>query len=1024
MLPLLKISDMKMITFPVRIGLFLSLFMFILTNTTFSQNFFGKSFQHIHDERCAATHFEKLQEEKLGVYGSKEYFESWMQAKVKERKLRPSAEARTSEDVILIPVVVHVIHNGTPVGEGSNIPFSQIESQIRTLNEDFRRQNPDASQTPQEFLGVAADSRIEFVLAKQDPRGLPTDGVHRVQGPNNTYSPNDAGLIGQLALWPPEDYLNIWVVPLVNPFIGYATFPVSDLPGLSFPASSRETDGVTVDFRYFGQGGSAVSGSRGRTLTHEVGHFLGLRHIWGDGDCNADDFVSDTPNQDGPNTICRTSPRVTCNTRDMVENYMDYTTDVCMNIFTQGQVERMEVVLANSPRRASLVNGRATVEPVLQDNDLGIERLINPQDFVCELTLEPEIIIFNAGSNRIISATIEIRNNGNLLQSLNLPLNLETGDADTVRFNTITLSENSNSFEVNIMEVNGSIDPNPTNNSVVSSPFLQPELQLPYIFRMEDFGNSWVVDNPDNDLTWEIFPLTLGGNVQEVIRIQNYEYDAGGELDFLISPQINLSAFPNSQLTFKMAHAPYNAQGFGDNLIIAISVDCGNTFEIIDAPYNKDRVFLQTSEPKLNEFFPRNENEFRREIVNLAPFAEFGSVRIAFINRNGFGNNIYLKEIEVLSEEFYRYDLQLTELINPTPISNGNHEAESIMVKNTGNLAVSGFVFRRTTNGSPRQSFLARGTNVDPGDSTLINLPLSTRDGVNRLVYLLEFPNFDQNQRDPINLDRHVVIDRENIRVPWRQNFNNMVNLTPWTTINPENNFRAWTLSPLQVGSSSSNVARIDPGSGPNSYWLGSPLFDLRSSQQAALFFDRAAGPVSASTRLLVLASDDGGVTYEEVFSKAGSELTTVNSSDPNPNDPSDFLREFIDLTEFAGTNKSMVRVAVVLEGGDENNSIIYLNNLELFLSANPEPVDPGLGNTIIYPNPASDVFNIVFNLPRFETVNIQITSATGALVHDVDYPNTLNQTYTFSSQNFSKGLFIVKITSQSVTETRKLIIR
>ncbi|WP_291781359.1 zinc metalloprotease, partial [Cecembia sp.] len=326
---------MKMITFPVRIGLFLSLFMFILTNTTFSQNFFGKSFQHIHDERCAATHFEKLQEEKLGVYGSKEYFESWMQAKVKERKLRPSAEARTSEDVILIPVVVHVIHNGTPVGEGSNIPFSQIESQIRTLNEDFRRQNPDASQTPQEFLGVAADSRIEFVLAKQDPRGLPTDGVHRVQGPNNTYSPNDAGLIGQLALWPPEDYLNIWVVPLVNPFIGYATFPVSDLPGLSFPASSRETDGVTVDFRYFGQGGSAVSGSRGRTLTHEVGHFLGLRHIWGDGDCNADDFVSDTPNQDGPNTICRTSPRVTCNTRDMVENYMDYTTDVCMNIFTQ-----------------------------------------------------------------------------------------------------------------------------------------------------------------------------------------------------------------------------------------------------------------------------------------------------------------------------------------------------------------------------------------------------------------------------------------------------------------------------------------------------------------------------------------------------------------------------------------------------------------------------------------------------------------------------------------------------------------
>jgi hypothetical protein len=1023
MLPLLKIPFMKMIAFPSRIGLFLSFLLLLITANTYSQNFFGKSFQHIHDEKCAASHFENLQEERLGIYGSKEYFESWMQDKVKERKSRPNAEARIAEEVRVIPVVVHVIHTGTPIGEGANIPFSQIESQIKTLNEDFRRQNADASQTPQVFLGVAADSKIEFVLAKQDPRGLPTDGIHRIQGPKNNYSPNDAGLIGQLALWPPEEYLNIWVVPLVSPFIGYATFPVSNLAGLNFPASSRETDGVTVDFRYFGQDGAAVAGSRGRTLTHEIGHFFGLRHIWGDGDCNADDFVADTPNQDGPNNICRTAPRVTCNSRDMVENYMDYTTDICMNIFTQGQVERMDVVLANSPRRASLVNSRATIEPVLLDNDMGIERLINPQNFICDLTLEPEILVFNAGNNRIDAANIEIRNNGNLIQRLSLSLDLETGDTATVRFNAITLSNNSNNFEVNILEVNGAIDPNPANNSLTSSPTLQPDLTLPYNFRFEEFGNSWVVDNPDGDLTWETVPLTIGGSTQEVIRIQNYEYDANGELDFFISPQINLAAFPNAQLTFKMAYAPYNAQGFGDDLIVAVSFDCGNTFEIIDAPYNKNRVFLQTSEATLNEFVPRNENQFRREIVNLAPFADLGNVRVAFINRNGFGNNIYIKDIEVLSEEVYNYNLQMTGLISPTPISNGNHDAESIMLKNTGNLPVSGFVFRRVSNGAPRQSFLARGVEVAAGDSTLINLPKSTRNGLNRLVYTIESPNFDQNQRFTINLDRYAVIDEENVRAPWRQNFNNMTNLTPWRTINPENNFPAWQLSPLQVGSSSSNVARMEPSTGTNSFWLGSPMFDLRGSSQAALFFDRAVGIVNPSTKLTVLASDDGGVSYQEVFSKSGEELTTINGSEPNPNTPSDFRREFVNLTDFAGSNNAMVRIAFVLEGGDESNSTIYLDNLELFFSANPEPVDPGLGNTIIYPNPANDVFNIVFNLPRFETVNIQITSPTGALVHDVDYFNTLNQTYTFSSQNFSKGLFIVKITSQSVTETRKLII-
>lgn len=957
----------------------------------------------------------------MGIYGSKEYFESWMQGKVKELRSKP--QFRTQENVKVIPVVVHVIHTGTSIGVGANIPLSQIQSQIRSLNEDFRRTNPDINLTPLEFQSVAADTQIEFVLAKQDPRGLPTDGINRVQGPKNTYDPNDAGLLGQLALWPPEEYLNIWVVPLVSPFIGYASFPVSNLPGLNFPATSRETDGVTVDYRYFGQGGSAVAGSRGRTLTHEVGHFLGLRHIWGDGDCSADDFVNDTPNQDGPNTICRSTPRVTCGSRDMVENYMDYTTDICMNLFTIGQTERMQVVLANSPRRASLVNSRATREPVLQPNDLGIERLINPQDFICDAVIAPEVQVFNAGNNRISSAALEIRNNGALLQRLNVTLDLGTGDSQIITFNPITLNSSNNNFEVNIIEVNQTVDVNTNNNSASSNPVLQAAITLPYTFRMDSFGSEWVVDNPDNSLTWEKVTLSLNGTPQEVIRIQHYEYDASGQLDFLISPQIDLSAFPNAQLSFKMAYAPYNIQGFGDFLYVAISTDCGNTFEILSAPYNKDRVFLQTSDPTLNEFIPSREEQFRREIVNLSRFAEFGSIRLAFITRNGFGNNIYLKDIEVFPQETFRYDLRMTELLKPTPVSNGTHDQESILLVNTGNLAISGFVFRRSTNNAPLQSFLARGQNLLPGDSTLINLPRSsTIDGTNRLNYRLEFPNFDQNPRPDIRLDRFFVVNQELIRSPWRQNFNNTFNLSPWVSLNPQSNGTSWELSPLQTGTSQ-NVVRLETGLENNSYWLGSPMFDLTSSSQAALFFDRAAGAISPSTTLKVLASSDGGITYQQVFSKSGNDLVTVPGGQVNPNNPSEYRRDYVNLTSFAGRNRAMVRVAFVLEGGNENNDPVYLNNVELFLSANPEPVDPGLGNTIIYPNPANGLFNIVFNLPRFETVNIQIISATGTLVHDVDYPNTLNQIYTFSAENFSKGLFVVKITSQSITETRKLIL-
>ena len=258
-------------------------------------------------------------------------------------------------NVITIPVVVHIVYRTS----SENISDAQVQSQIDVLNEDFRRLNMDASNTPALFQGAAADVEIQFCLATRDPLGNPTNGITRTQTTKTSFSvyTDDVKYSSQGGkdAWPTDQYLNIWVCRLSGGVLGYAQFPNGG------PAA---TDGVVIDFRYFGRGGSAQAPyNKGRTATHEVGHWLNLRHIWGDAQCG-DDYVNDTPTQQGPNYGCPTFPHPTCgNASDMFMNYMDYTDDACMNLFTQGQKTRMRAVLAPNGFRAGLLTSLGCAPP-------------------------------------------------------------------------------------------------------------------------------------------------------------------------------------------------------------------------------------------------------------------------------------------------------------------------------------------------------------------------------------------------------------------------------------------------------------------------------------------------------------------------------------------------------------------------------------------------------------------------------------------------------------------------------------
>lgn len=275
------------------------------------------------------------------------------------------AAGKTEATVLTIPVVVHVIHNGEPVGSGTNLSQEQVQKQIEVLNEDFRKK-PGTNGFNSNPVG--ADIEVEFCLSAVDQNGqaMPEPGIHRYQGPRANYTKDQAETLKGQTYWNPNLFYNVWTLDFGGDdalLLGYAQFPDgSGLDGLGDPdsQSSAATDGVVIKYSSFG---SAQKGdfpvmqapyNLGRTLSHETGHWLGLRHIWGDGPC-ATDYVDDTPRHHTENRGCPSTKMGCDGVVEMPQNYMDYSDDACMNIFTLGQKARILAVLELSPRRKQLV---------------------------------------------------------------------------------------------------------------------------------------------------------------------------------------------------------------------------------------------------------------------------------------------------------------------------------------------------------------------------------------------------------------------------------------------------------------------------------------------------------------------------------------------------------------------------------------------------------------------------------------------------------------------------------------------
>lgn len=367
-------------------------------------------------------------------------FRDAMQASIAKAKHRNAQQK--SAVVYEIPVVFHVVYNN----DAQNVADSVIFDQMEILNQDYRRLNPNASETRDIFLPVAGDTEIEFVLADTDPNGNPTNGINRVETDREgfefdllsaeiTVDEVKFAETGGVNTWGNE-YLNIWVcnieASLLGQILGFAYPPVEaeDWDGF-FDEISEDIEGVVVHFATVGSNNpyadldNQEGNEGGRTLTHEIGHYLGLRHIWGDGffdGCSVDDGIEDTPNAStAANYMCDYNLD-NCSDDElpnMIENYMDYNLDDCLNMFTQEQAERM---------RFNLVNYR----PELIGIEVGVEQ-----------TSGIKFKVFPNPSNGLISVQFP---------SLNEVMNGEVRSMDGRLIQKVSFNQSSNQLNMDLSD--------------------------------------------------------------------------------------------------------------------------------------------------------------------------------------------------------------------------------------------------------------------------------------------------------------------------------------------------------------------------------------------------------------------------------------------------------------------------------------------------------------------------------------------------------------------------------------------
>lgn len=577
---------------------------------------------------------------------------------------RTAQRTLRAEAITNIPVVFHVV-----LPNPALVTDAQLLAQLDTLNKSFSGTAGDTVQIPVYFKPLQGRSDIRFCLAQRTPAGEESTGILRTTTTRSSFEPDDAMKhvsTGGANSWNTDDYLNVWICNLSGGVLGYATFPNDGQPA---------EQGVVIDYRTL-PGGSSTNYNSGKTLVHETGHFFNLSHIWGDdnGLCTGTDNVNDTPNQGDASGGCSTGVRTdNCTPAGngiMYQNYMDYSYDRCLVMFTIGQVARMETAL--SLYRASLLTSNGCRPVERKDFDVQIRAILNPAQRLCSQAFAPVVTIRNNGTQTVTSVVLSAENSNGVVVTTTW-----TGSLPSTASTTVTLPGLTATTGVQVLTVYAS-NPNGVADEEKSSDTLRRTFQYypPVPTVNESFESvtfpppAWDLVNPDRGPTWQRVTGVAKTGTGSVF-INNIDYDAIGERDDLRLPQVSLPATADSAfLSFGIAAAAYNdvttANNVWDTLEVLVSTDCGLTYTSV---YKKWGATLVTLKTPLQSAFVPAPADWRKDSINLGAFLGQGNLLVAFRNTTGYENNIYLDDIRVRTVTVNPNLKRAGFLVTPNPTS-------------------------------------------------------------------------------------------------------------------------------------------------------------------------------------------------------------------------------------------------------------------------------------------------------------------------------------------------------------------